>query len=55
MIPFNNPYWNKNLKKELELEQREELLKIVRPTKKDWELLKRMQSITRATKPKGDK
>lgn len=48
VIPKNNPYWNRDLGQVLEIEQREKLLKILRPTKEDWEMLHLTKEITKS-------
>ena len=45
LIPRNNPYWHRNISKAIEIERREELLKIVRPSEKDWLLLQISSSV----------
>jgi hypothetical protein len=48
--PRHNPYWNVDMGKMLEIEYREKLLEIVRPTKLDWEILKRLEEATKKSK-----
>lgn len=39
LIPRRNPYWNKDIGKEVELERRQKVIELALPTKKDWEQL----------------
>ncbi len=57
LIPRNNPYWNKNIGREVAFERKEKLIDLMLPTREDWELLERMEEATstEATKPMESK